>query len=382
MAEHLDAFRAVAALGLGDRAVVQGRAARHDGEARHRPAGLRRALRSLLLRSRRGDRRGRRATHGRPMQLDARAVPAAAWSGSQRLLSNSSTSSSRSSPQALLQNDTGRLEQHAARRRRSRPTRGDIEQRAIQEGRFSHSTAQRLGLGALAEELERLDAHARRADLPPRARRALQRVHRPAPARPARDDPPHGAPRAREAAISRRASAADCEPRREELLLSVRGRDAAHAGGGHQAGAAAQERGVDPPQARASAASSTSSDTLRKNLQYGGVPFRIQFDRSAYATSRRCWCCATSPTRCATCRASCCSSSTRCRTSTRGCAASSSSARSARSTQLFEENDTQQAIEQALTGNVDQRLRALRLRPRLPDLPPRLPRRGRTSARP
>ena len=89
--------------------VVQGRAARGDGEARRRRAGLRRALRPLLLRPRRGRPPGRERAHGRDA---ARAPPtsSSSWTGWPRSC-RSSTSISPSWRKALLQNDTGRLEQ-------------------------------------------------------------------------------------------------------------------------------------------------------------------------------------------------------------------------------------------------------------------------------
>src|SRR5262249_58477006 len=67
--------------------------------------------------------------------------------------------------QALLQNDSGRLEKMLRDAAEQAGVQG-IE-RSYQEGRFSHSTAQSLGLGGLAEELDRLKQQLGRADLPP-----------------------------------------------------------------------------------------------------------------------------------------------------------------------------------------------------------------------
>ena len=115
-----------------------------------------------------------------------------------------------------------------------------------------------------------------------------------------------------------------------------------------------------------------SSARCGKNLQYGGVPFRRSSTASG-RTSRRSWCSATSRTRSATCRASCCSSSTRSRTSTRRCGASSSSPTSARSRELFKDHDVQRGDRPGAPRQRHQRLRALRLRAGVQDVPPRLP---------
>ena len=62
--------------------------------------------------------------------------------------------------------------------------------------------------------------------------------------------------------------------------------------------------------------------TLRHNLENGGVPFKLRFEKRR-REKPQVVILATCRTRCATPRASCCSSCARCRTCTRACAASS-----------------------------------------------------------
>ena len=101
---RMDAFRALDLLGLGDRETVRARAARHAGEARRRRPDLRPALRSLLLRHRRGIREATAATQA-ALELDE--------ADFQRLLERagascwkSRASSSRELAQALLRRAT------------------------------------------------------------------------------------------------------------------------------------------------------------------------------------------------------------------------------------------------------------------------------------
>ncbi len=98
---------------------------------------------------------------------------------------------------ALLQNDTGQLERLLRRAAEQANVQG-IE-RSYQEGRFSHSTAQTIGLGALAEELDRLKDQLGSADLPSEEAEAMRRFLEQRLRGPARHDPPLGAARAGEA---------------------------------------------------------------------------------------------------------------------------------------------------------------------------------------
>ena len=66
------------------------------------------------------------------------------------------------------------------------------------------------------------------------------------------------------------AGAAD--PRREELLLPHRGRDPAHGGGGDASSPSGCKNVVAVRRRRAKRGRFDSSETLRHNLQYGGVP--------------------------------------------------------------------------------------------------------------
>ena len=153
--------------------------------------------------------------------------------------------------------------------------------------------------------------------------------------------------------VAARASSSALQPlAREELLLPHRGRHAAHARGGRAARAAPEERRSRSGESARRRGRFDLKRTLRENLQYGGIPFDVHFDRNVAKKSHRSSCCATSRIRCATCHASCCSSSTRCRTSTRRCGASSSSRESGEITRLFEDNDIQEAIDLSLRGDI------------------------------
>jgi len=76
--------------------------------------------------------------------------------------------------QHLLSNDTGQLEKQL----RAAAAAAQVQniQRSFQEGRYSHSMAQMLGLGALAQELDGLKAQLADADLDPALLQQLQRL--------------------------------------------------------------------------------------------------------------------------------------------------------------------------------------------------------------
>lgn len=178
--------------------------------------------------------------------------------------------------QALLQNDTGQL-QRLIEDAANRANVGDIE-RPLQEGRYSHSTAQQIGLGALSDELARLRDQLAEAGLDPELARALQQflerrlqdlndmIKRAVRLEVEKKDP---STRERnrlstlaeksfyylsEDEIRRMKEAVAKLAQRLKNVVAVRRRRA--------------KRGKFDVKA-----------TLRKNLQYGGVPFRIQLDR-------------------------------------------------------------------------------------------------------
>jgi uncharacterized protein len=178
--------------------------------------------------------------------------------------------------QALLQNDTGQL-QRMIENAANRANVGEIE-RPLQEGRYSHSTAQQIGLGALSDELARLRDQLAEAGLDPELARALQQflerrlqdlndmIKRAVRLEVEKKDP---STRERnrlstlaeksfyylsEDEIRRMKEAVAKLAQRLKNVVAVRRRRA--------------KRGKFDVKA-----------TLRKNLQYGGVPFKIQLDR-------------------------------------------------------------------------------------------------------
>jgi uncharacterized protein with von Willebrand factor type A (vWA) domain len=250
--------------------------------------------------------------------------------------------------QALLQNDQGRLEKML--REASQQADAQSIERSYQEGRYSHSTAQSIGLGGLSEELERLKQQLGRADLPPELAQQLQdfidqrlRDLREMIRRTVRIELEKRDPSQRER--SRMSSLAEKSfyylsedelRRMREAVTKLAQR---------------LKNVVSIRRKRGKRGKFDVSDTLRKNLQYGGVPFRIQFDRRIRDKPQVLVLCDVSD-------------------SVRNVSRFMlqfvyslqdlySRVRSfifvseiGETTQLFEENDTQQAIELALTGTV------------------------------
>jgi len=273
MAEHLDAFRAVAELGVGDR------------------ESFKDALRAAMV---------KRAVDGpvydELFDLYFSGLGAAIQQGANALMEAMQISEAEFQSlmdrlaeilqqldvdlselaQALLQNDSGRLEQLLREAAEQAGVQG-IE-RSYQEGRYSHSTAQSLGLGGLSEELERLKEQLGRADLPPELAQRLadfidQRL------RDLRE-------------MIRRTVRIELEKRdqtqRERNRLSSLAEKSFYYLSEDELRrmreavtklAQRLKNVVSIRRRRAKRGKFDVSDTLRKNLQYGGVPFRIQFDR-------------------------------------------------------------------------------------------------------
>jgi len=178
--------------------------------------------------------------------------------------------------QALLQNDMGRLEQML----REAAARAHVEniQRPFQEGRYSHSTAQHLGLGALAEELQRLRDQIGSANLPPEQLQALQQfIDR------RLQDLNDMIKRAVRLEVEKR----DQSLREKNRLANLAEKSFYYLSEDEirrmkEAVAKLAQRlknVVAIRRRKAKRGKFDVKDTLRKNLQYGGVPFRIQFDR-------------------------------------------------------------------------------------------------------
>lgn len=177
---------------------------------------------------------------------------------------------------ALLFNDTGQLER-LLREAAARVNLGAI-QRPLQEGRYSHSMAQQLGLGALSEELRRLSEHLGRAGLDPELTRALQ----------------HLVERRLQDLQEMIKRVVRLEVEKHDQSLRERNRFSNLAEKSFyylsedeirrmkEAVAKLAQRlknVVAIRRRRAKRGKFDLKDTLRKNLQYGGVPFKIQLDR-------------------------------------------------------------------------------------------------------
>lgn len=250
--------------------------------------------------------------------------------------------------EALLQNDTGRLER-LLREAADQANAQGIE-RSYQEGRYSHSTAQSLGLGGLSEEMAQLKEQLGQADLPPELNEALQQF------------------------IDQRLRDLR-EMIRRTVRLELEKRDQAQRERNRLATLAEKsfyylsedemrrmreavtklaerlKNVVSIRRRKGKRGKFDLNDTMRKNLQYGGVPFRIQFDRKVKDKPQVLVLCDVSDS---------------VRNVSRFMLQFVYSLQDLYSrvrsfifvseigeiTQLFEENDTQRAIEQALTGSI------------------------------
>ena len=345
MAEHLDAFHAVAALGIGDRQAFKD-ALRAAMVKRAIDVPVYDELFDLYFSG-----LGNAVRQGAEALMDAMQLSEEQFQALMDrladILQDLDVDLSELA-RALLQNDTGRLEQMLRDAAEQANAQG-IE-RSYQEGRFSHSTAQSLGLGGLAEELERLKQQLGRADLPPELAAQLQEF------------------------IDQRLRDLR-EMIRRTVRLELEKRDQAQRERNRLSSLAEKsfyylsedelrrmreavtklaqrlKNVVSIRRKRGKRGKFDVSDTLRKNLQYGGVPFRIQFDRRIRDKPQVLVLCDVSD-------------------SVRNVSRFMlqfvyslqdlySRVRSfifvseiGETTQLFEENDTQRAIELALTGTV------------------------------
>jgi hypothetical protein len=178
--------------------------------------------------------------------------------------------------EALLRNDTGRLEQML--RQASQQANAQGIERPYQEGRYSHSAAQSLGLGALAEEIERLQEQLGAANLPPELAEKLRRfleqrlqnlrdmIRRTVRLELEKRDHTQRE-RNRMASLAEKSfyylSEEEIRKMKEAVAkLAMRLKNV-----------------VSIRRRRAKRGKFDLKATLRKNLQYGGVPFKIQFDR-------------------------------------------------------------------------------------------------------
>jgi uncharacterized protein with von Willebrand factor type A (vWA) domain len=178
--------------------------------------------------------------------------------------------------QFLLSNNTGQMEKML--REAAQSAQLQNIQRSFQEGRYSHAMAQTLGLGALAEELDALKQRLDEADMDPALRDQLQRLI---------------AKRLQDLTdMIKRAVRAELEKQDHTLRENQRMQSLAEKSFYYlsedeirrmkEAVAKLAERlknVVAIRRRQAKRGKFDLKDTLRKNLQYGGVPFKIQFDR-------------------------------------------------------------------------------------------------------
>jgi len=178
--------------------------------------------------------------------------------------------------QFLLSNNTGQLEKML--REASGQAQLQNIQRSFQEGRYSHAMAQTLGLGALTEELEALKQRLDEADIDAALRQQLQRL-----IEKRLQDLTDMIKRAVRAELEKQ----DHSLRENQRLQSLAEKSFYYLSEDEirrmkEAVAKLAQRlknVVAIRRRQAKRGKFDLKDTLRKNLQYGGVPFKIQFDR-------------------------------------------------------------------------------------------------------
>jgi hypothetical protein len=176
--------------------------------------------------------------------------------------------------QALLRADTGRLEQ-LLREAAARAQVGDI-QHAFQEGRFAHAMAAALGMGALTAELEDLRQRLGQGD-PETARRLAELLDRRL----------QDLAEMLKAGVRQELDRQDVDRRDRQGMQALAEKSFFYLTEDemrrmHEAVQKLAQRlknVVAVRRRRARRGKFDSSRTLRTNLQYGGVPFRIVFDR-------------------------------------------------------------------------------------------------------
>jgi uncharacterized protein with von Willebrand factor type A (vWA) domain len=178
--------------------------------------------------------------------------------------------------QHLLSNNTGQLEK-MLREAAAAAQVGNI-QRSFQEGRYSHSMAQALGLGALTAELDWLKEQLGEADIDPALRDQLKRLI---------DRRLQDLMDMIKGAVRMELEKQDHTLRQNQRLQSLAEKSFYYLSEEEirrmkEAVAKLAERlknVVSIRRRQAKRGKFDLKDTLRKNLQYGGVPFKIQFDR-------------------------------------------------------------------------------------------------------
>ena len=250
--------------------------------------------------------------------------------------------------EALLRNDTGRLERML--RDASEQANAQGIERSYQEGRYSHSTAQSLGLGGLTEDLDQLKEQIGQAGLPTHVDEALQRLI---------DQRLRDLREMIRRTVRLELEKRDQTQRERNRLASLAEKSFYYLSEDEMRRmreavtklAQRLKNVVSIRRRRGKRGKFDLKGTLRRNLQYGGVPFRIQFDRKVKDKPQVLVLCDVSDS---------------VRNVSRFMLQFVYSLQDLYSrvrsfifvseigeiTQLFEENDTHRAIEQALTGSI------------------------------
>lgn len=345
MSEHLDAFHAVAALGIGDRDVFKD-VLRSTMVKRSIDLPVYDELFDLYFAGLGNAVVESTAAAMQALQLNPQEYQSLMEQLAQ-LLQDLDVNLSQLA-EALLRNDTGRLERML--REASEQANAQGIERSYQEGRYSHSTAQSLGLGGLTEELDQLKERLGQAGLNPELNEALQRyidqrlrdlremIRRTVRLELEKRDQTQRE-RNRLASLAEKSFyylSEDEMRRMREAVTKLAQR---------------LKNVVSIRRRRGKRGKFDLKATLRRNLQYGGVPFRIQFDRKVKDKPQVLVLCDVSDS---------------VRNVSRFMLQFVYSLQDLYSrvrsfifvseigeiTQLFEENDTQRAIEVALTGSI------------------------------
>jgi uncharacterized protein len=178
--------------------------------------------------------------------------------------------------QYLLSNNTGQLEKML----RAAAAQAQVQniQRSFQEGRYAHNMAQTLGLGALSQELDALKEQLGEADIDPTLRDQLQRLI---------DRRLQDLTDMIKRAVRMELEKQDHSLRENQRMQSLAEKSFYYLSEDEirrmkEAVAKLAQRlknVVSIRRRQAKRGKFDLKDTLRKNLQYGGVPFKIQFDR-------------------------------------------------------------------------------------------------------
>jgi uncharacterized protein with von Willebrand factor type A (vWA) domain len=273
MAEHLDSFRAAALLGLGDRAAFKD-ALRATLVKREVDVATYDELFDLYFSGLGEIVKGSATSLMGALQLDDAAFQQLLDTLAE-ILKDLDIDLSQLA-QHLLNHNTGQLE----KRLRAAAAAAQVQniQRSFQEGRYSHSMAQMMGLGGLAEELDALKGRLGEADLDPALREQLRRFI---------DRRLQDLTDMIKRAVRLELEKHDHSQREQQRMQSLAEKSFYYLSEDEirrmkDAVAKLAQRlknVVSIRRRRGKRGKFDVKDTLRKNLQYGGVPFKIRFDR-------------------------------------------------------------------------------------------------------